>query len=61
MEDEEDYYDWYTYPNAAKRLMYDPSSLAALQIISLSLVSASQAGLVPSKWGGVFGQELRVR
>mmetsp|Transcript_11982 Transcript_11982/g.13746 ORF Transcript_11982/g.13746 Transcript_11982/m.13746 type:complete len:116 (-) Transcript_11982:32-379(-) len=58
MEDEDDYYDWYTYANASKRLAYDPASLAALQIMSLSLVSASKAGLIPNKWGGVLGQEL---
>ena len=55
-EDEDDPYDWYTFPKAMTRL--DKGSVAALQSMALALVQASTVGVVPSKWGGVFGQEL---
>jgi hypothetical protein len=58
-EDEDDPYDWYTFPKAMARL--DKASVAALQSMALTLVQASTVGLVPSKWGGVFGQELQLR
>ncbi len=58
MEDEEDPYDWYTFPRALARL--DDASVATLKCMALNLVQASAVGLVPSKWGGVFGQELQV-
>eukprot|EP00536_Pseudo-nitzschia_multiseries_P006313 jgi/Psemu1/304037/fgenesh1_kg.132_\ len=54
-EDEEDPYDWYTFPRAVTRL--DPASVAALKILALTLRQASGARLVPSQWGGIFGQE----
>ena len=57
-EDEEDPYDWYTFPKAMARL--DKASVAALQSMALTLVQASTVGLVPTKWGGVFGQELQL-
>lgn len=56
MEDDETPYDWYTYPNAIKKL--DPPSVVALQAMSFALVQAANVGLVPAKWGGVFGQEF---
>ena len=55
MEDEESLYDWYTFPNAAQRL--DEQSMNALQTMSWTLSQAFKVGLVPQKWGGVFGQE----
>lgn len=56
IEDEEDPYDWYTFPNAIKRL--DAASSAALRTMAFNLVSAANVGLVPTKFGGIFGQEL---
>lgn len=56
MEDAESPYDWYTFSNAIKQL--DKASIAALHIMALNLVQAANVGLVPAKWGGVFGQEL---
>jgi len=58
LEDDETPYDWYTYPNAVQKL--DAASSAALRTMSLNLIQASNAGLVPNKWGGVFGQELQI-
>lgn len=58
MEDDESPYDWYTYPNAIAAL--DKASIAALQSMALNLVQAANVGLIPAKWGGVFGQELKV-
>ena len=58
MEDEEDPYDWYTFPRALGRL--DEASVAAMKVMAANLVQASGVGLVPSKWGGVFGQELQL-
>ena len=55
MEDDETPYDWYTYPNALQKL--DPRSIAALQTLSAALIEAANVGLLPCKWGGVFGQE----
>lgn len=54
-EDEEDPYDWYTFSNAINRL--DAASNAALRTMAFNLAQAATAGLVPDKWGGVFGQE----
>jgi ADP-ribose pyrophosphatase YjhB (NUDIX family) len=56
MEDDESPYDWYTYPNAIQKL--DKASIAALQIMALNLAQAANVGLVPAKWGGIFGQEF---
>ena len=56
MEDDESPYDWYTLPNAIKRL--DNSSIASLLTMAHSLKQAADVGLIPSKWGGIFGQEL---
>ncbi len=58
MEDEETTYDWYTLENAEKRL--DDRSIAALRSLSFLLVEAANVGLLPCKWGGVFGQEMSV-
>jgi ADP-ribose pyrophosphatase YjhB (NUDIX family) len=58
IEDDETPYDWYTLPNALKKL--DDRSAAALQSLSLNLVEAANVGVLDCKWGGVFGQELNV-
>lgn len=58
MEDDETPYDWYTYPNSLEKL--DKASIAGLQMMALNLVKAANVGLVPAKWGGVFGQEFNI-
>ena len=58
LEDDETPYDWYTFPNALKRL--DKASIDGLHSMALNLVRAANVGLVPAKWGGVFGQELQL-
>ncbi|KAL7576709.1 hypothetical protein ACA910_005633 [Epithemia clementina (nom. ined.)] len=57
MEDDETPYDWYTIRNAIERLN-DERSAAALRTISNVLIEAANVGVLPCKWGGVFGQEL---
>ena len=57
-EDEEDDYDWYRFPKAIARL--DQRSGEALRTMAMNLLQASSVGLVPTKWGGVFGQELQL-
>jgi G3E family GTPase/ADP-ribose pyrophosphatase YjhB (NUDIX family) len=57
MEDDETPYDWYTIQNAIERL-HDERSAAALRTISNALIEAANVGVLPCKWGGVFGQEL---
>mmetsp|Transcript_37412 Transcript_37412/g.55987 ORF Transcript_37412/g.55987 Transcript_37412/m.55987 type:complete len:140 (+) Transcript_37412:248-667(+) len=37
------------------------ASVAALRTLSFSLVQAANVGLVPAKWGGVFGQEMKLQ
>ena len=59
VEDEEDSpYDWYTYPNACQRT--DVRLQAALTTASSTLLEAANVGLLPVRWGGVFGQEKHV-
>ena len=58
MEDDESPYDWYTYSNAMARLGQDARSCACLDTMSSALVEAANVGLLPVKWGGVFGQEI---
>ena len=55
LEDEESLYDWYLFENALNKL--DERSVAALRSMSSVLVEAANVGIVPCKWGGVFGQE----
>jgi len=61
MEDDEDFYDWYTFPRAMDALQ-DQASKLALYTATMSLNVAAIADKVPTKWhrseGGVFGQEL---
>jgi len=49
VEDEEDYYDWYTYPRAAEALI-DEASRRALQTATFAINAAAVAGRLPSKW-----------
>ena len=56
MEDDEDPYDWYTFPRALQRV--DKCTSNTLRTASLALGAAAAAGALESKWGGVFGQEL---
>eukprot|EP00040_Diaphanoeca_grandis_P003903 m.26343 g.26343 ORF g.26343 m.26343 type:complete len:1000 (+) comp15368_c0_seq1:220-3219(+) len=56
IEDEEDVYDWYTYPRAMDRA--EPASKQTLQTLAMALRAAAAAGHLASKWGGVFGQEM---
>ena len=60
-EDEDDLYDWYTFPRALEALG-DDASRAALFTAAAALHAAAIAGKLPRKWaqceGGVFGQEL---
>eukprot|EP00605_Chrysophyceae_sp_TOSAG23-4_P002337 GSChrysophyteH1.ASY1.ANO1.2585.1 assembled CDS len=60
MEDEEDLYDWYTFPRAVIALESsgDLPTIHALQSLSYTLKAAACAKIVPSKWGGVFGEEF---
>jgi len=58
-EDEDDPYDWYSFPKAITRL--DKVSGMAIRSMALALMQASSVGLVPSKWGGVFGQEWQLQ
>ena len=58
MEDDETPYDWYLMEAALERLQqYDAPSVPALFTMATSLIHAANVGLVPCKWGGVFGQE----
>ena len=60
IEDEEDSnYDWYTFPNALNRL--DEASIAALRTMAFNLVQGANVGLVPNRYGGIFGQEFVTR
>lgn len=60
IEDEEDSnYDWYTFPNALNRL--DDASIAALKTMAFNLVQGANVGLVPNRYGGIFGQEFVTR
>ena len=59
MEDDESPYDWYTFSNAVKVLKDEcERSVVALKSISYILCEAAAVGVLPSKWGGVFGQEF---
>eukprot|EP00578_Thalassiosira_sp_NH16_P017239 CAMPEP_0181107682 /NCGR_PEP_ID=MMETSP1071-20121207/17216_1 /TAXON_ID=35127 /ORGANISM="Thalassiosira sp., Strain NH16" /LENGTH=1123 /DNA_ID=CAMNT_0023191213 /DNA_START=147 /DNA_END=3519 /DNA_ORIENTATION=- len=61
MEDPDDSpYDWYTYANAVRRLD-DERSVAALRSVACVLAEAAVVGILPRKWGGVFGQEMVLR
>lgn len=55
--DDEDSYDWYTWPRALHALRHSPPEIRALHAAAISLANAAAAGLVPHEWGGVFGQE----
>lgn len=55
--DEEDLYDWYTWPRSQYALRHDSSAVGTLRTMACALASAAGAGRLQSKWGGVFGQE----
>jgi ADP-ribose pyrophosphatase YjhB (NUDIX family) len=56
LEDDETPYDWYTFDNAIRQL--DERSNVALHTMVSALIEAANVGVLPCKWGGVFGQEL---
>ena len=58
-EDPEDPYDWFRFPKAQSRMADDPPSVAALRSMVLHLMQAANVGLVPTEWGGIFGQECQ--
>jgi len=55
--DDEDLYDWYTWPRALHALRHRPDEIRALHAAAISLATAAGAGVLPQQWGGVFGQE----
>jgi hypothetical protein len=55
--DDEDLYDWYTWPRAEHVLRGSAPALSTLRTLACSLATAASAGRLPIKWGGVFGQE----
>ena len=59
MEDEEDLYDWYTFPRARDAFTQsgDNGAIQFIQTVACILASASGNAAIPNKWGGVFGQE----
>ncbi len=59
--DDEDLYDWFTWPRAIRALADDLPSLCALRCMACALDAAAAAAALPSKWGGVFGQEFTRR
>ena len=63
LEDDEDLYDWYTFPNAITAIQrgkaaYASAAVAALEAAAMALRNAARAGVIQAKFGGVFGQEL---
>jgi G3E family GTPase len=55
--DDDDTYDWYTWPRAVHALRHDPNALAAIRTLACAVAAAVGAGRLASKWGGYFGQE----
>ncbi|CAE7179632.1 unnamed protein product [Symbiodinium pilosum] len=55
--DDEDLYDWYTWPRALRALQGRESEVRALHAAAIVLGNASVAGIVGPEFGGVFGQE----
>ena len=49
--------DWHTWPRALHALQHDSRALATLRTLACALATAADARRLPSKWGGVFGQE----
>ncbi|XRB04539.1 protein CobW [Pycnococcus provasolii] len=63
MEDDEDYYDWYTFPNAIAAVQrgkeaYASAAAACLEAAAMALRNAHVAGILEHKYGGIFGQEF---
>ena len=57
IEDEDDAYDWYTFPRAIATFSDDDATKMALQTMAYALKAAAYADILPIKWGGYFGQE----
>ncbi|OLP80861.1 putative metal chaperone YciC [Symbiodinium microadriaticum] len=55
--DDEDLYDWYTWPRALHALNSRPHEIRALRAVAVVLQNAAEAGLVRAEYGGIFGQE----
>ena len=55
--DEDDTYDWYTWPRAVHALRDDPHAVATLSTLACAIAAAVKAGRLEAKWGGYFGQE----
>lgn len=55
--DDEDLYDWYTWPRALQALQGRPDELRALHAAAVVLGNAVWAHVVAPEHGGVFGQE----
>ena len=55
--DEDDLYDWYTWPRAMYVLRHDARATMALRTFACALAAAVDAGKLALKWGGYFGQE----
>eukprot|EP00439_Symbiodinium_sp_Y106_P028235 s8175_g3.t1 len=55
--DDEDLYDWYTWPRALHALKSRPHEIRALRAVAVVLQNAAEAGLVRAEYGGIFGQE----
>ena len=53
-------HDWYTYARAVEALkaVNDDATIVALRSLAFALQAAANAGILPVKWGGVFGQEF---
>ena len=56
--DEEDLYDWYTWPRAVHALKHDARAIDTLRTLACGVAAAVRGGVIASKWGGYFGQEL---
>ena len=55
--DEEDLYDWYTWPRAVHALKHDARAIDTLRTLACGVAAAVRGGVIASKWGGYFGQE----
>mmetsp|Transcript_154072 Transcript_154072/g.287169 ORF Transcript_154072/g.287169 Transcript_154072/m.287169 type:complete len:933 (-) Transcript_154072:545-3343(-) len=56
--DDEDLYDWYTWPRALHALRSRPNEVGVLHVIAFMLANAAAAKVIALEHGGVFGQEV---
>eukprot|EP01052_Picozoa_sp_SAG31_P038899 SAG31_NODE_5286_length_2632_cov_2.478484_1_plen_585_part_01 len=56
--DDEDCYDWYTFPRALSGERVDAPTAAFLRTAAYALDATAAAGLIASQWGGIFGEEF---